>query len=179
MHFFLKKNHLQSLKFQALQREENGNLHRTQLNINQKRLTQQCKITRVSLNCWKVYYSFISTCLLTLSKCSVWREIVLLYLRYNNLRNNLRKLIILVASFCLHASWSEDWKSQRARLLGHWTRSRAGHLRYFRLERLLSIQKNKCPALKLAFFWTRTTKQPAFCKKWLIENGKNIIFLNL
>ena len=30
--------------------------------------------------------------------------------------------------------------------------SRAGHLRYFQFKRLFSIQKHKCPALKIAFF---------------------------
>ena len=34
-------------------------------------------------------------------------------------------------------------------------KSRAGHLRYFQINRLISIQNHKCPALKIAFFWAR------------------------
>ena len=40
--------------------------------------------------------------------------------------------------------------------------SRAGLLRYFQLETLFSIQKHKCPALKITFFWARNTKTTYF-----------------
>ena len=57
-------------------------------------------------------------------------------------------------------------------------RSRAGHLRYFRLKILYSIQKHKCTAMKIAFFWARTTRTTKVkkIKKLFIENDKNRIF---
>ena len=50
---------------------------------------------------------------------------------------------------------------------GEWGReggegSAGDFLRYFRLRRLLSLQNNKCPALKIAYFWARTTKTTCF-----------------
>ena len=46
--------------------------------------------------------------------------------------------------------------------LGNTHVQEVGHMRYFRLKRLFSIQNQKCPALKMAFVWARTTKTTCF-----------------